>query len=112
MAILKGIEVVLVDKKKQGEDAFGHPLFVDLKRVVDNVLIAPVSTEDVISTVNLTGKKAEYVLAIPKDDTNDWSNKEVIFYGKRWRTIGHAQEGLAHHMPLPWNKKIQVERYE
>ena len=78
---------------------------------MDNVLISPTSTDDVTSQMNLTGRKAEYTLAIPKGDTHDWENKEVLFFGKRWKTFGIPLEGIEEMIPLSWNKKVMVERY-
>lgn len=112
MAILKGIEIILVDKVENGVDEFNHPIFVDKEIVVKNVLVAPVKIEDVTNIVNLTGKKAEYQLGIPKCDKNTWENREVIFFGRKWRTIGTPQEGIESMIPLSWNRKIMVERYE
>lgn len=111
MVLIKGIEVILVDKVQDGVDDFNHPIFVDKEIKVKNVLVVPSSTDDVTNTVNLTGKKAEYTLGIPKGDTNDWENKEVIFFGKKWRTIGIPQQGIESLVPLNWHKKVMVERY-
>lgn len=112
MTILKGIEIILVDKVENGVDEFNHPIFVDKEIAVKNVLVAPVKTEDVLNIVNLTGKKAEYQLGIPKDDKNTWENREVVFFDRKWRTIGIPQEGIESMIPLSWNRKIMVERYE
>ena len=112
MTIVKGIEIILVDKVENGVDEFNHPIFVDKEIVVKNVLVAPVKTEDVLNIVNLTGKKAEYQLGIPKGDKNTWENREVVFFGKKWRTIGIPQEGIESMIPLSCNRKIMVERYE
>lgn len=111
MVLIKGIEVILVDKVQDGVDDFNHPIFVDKEIKVKNVLVVPSSTDDVTNAVNLTGKKAEYTLGIPKGDTNDWENKEVIFFGKKWRTIGIPQQGIESLVPLNWHKKVMVERY-
>ena len=112
MTILKGIEIILMDKVENGVEEFNHPIFVDKEIVVKNVLVAPVKTEDVLNIVNLTGKKAEYLLGLPKGDANTWENREVVFFGKKWRTIGIPQEGIESMIPLNWNRKIMVERYE
>ncbi|HEM2826345.1 TPA: hypothetical protein U0650_001289 [Streptococcus suis] len=111
MTKIKGVPVVLIDKQVIGNDSFGHPKTADVEIVVENVLIAPASTEDITNQINLTGKKVEYTLAIPKGDTNQWENREVCFFGQRWRTIGLPLEGLEHLIPLDWNKKVMVERY-
>lgn len=111
MGLIKGIPVVLIDKQVIGKDSFGHPKTADVEIVVDNVLIAPATTEDITNQINLTGKKVVYTLAIPKGDVHNWTNKEVRFFGQRWRTVGELLEGLEHLIPLEWNKKVQVERY-
>src|SRR5690606_22121565 len=112
MAIIKGITVTLINKKEVGRDPFDRPIYEDVEIEVDNVLVSPVSTEDIVHTLELTGKKDVYTLAIPKGDTNNWEDAEVIFFGKRWRTFGMVTEGIEHLIPLDWNKKVMVERYE
>ena len=110
-SMIKGITVTLITKKEVGRDPFNRPIYEDVEIEVDNVLVSPVSTEDIVHTLELTGKKAVYTLAIPKGDTNDWEDAEVIFFGQRWRTIGFPTEGIDHLIPLDWNKKVMVERY-
>jgi len=112
MTRIKGITVTLIDKTKTGVDGFGKPIYKDDSIEVENVLVAPTSTDDVANQLNLTGKKAIYTLAIPKGDSNDWINKEVQFFGKRWRTVGIPLEGIDNMIPLDWNKKVTVEIYE
>lgn len=111
MGLIKGVPVILIDKKVIGKDSFGHPKTEDVEIEVTNVLIAPASTEDITNQINLTGKKVVYTLAIPKGDSHNWTNKEVRFFGQRWRTVGEPLEGLEHLIPLEWNKKVQVEWY-
>lgn len=111
MVKLKGITIILVDKVEDGKDPFGKPKYQDKDIEVENVLIQPTSTDDVVNQLNLTGKKAVYTLAIPKGDSHDWENKEVKFFGKRWRTVGFPTEGIEDLIPLDWNKKVMVERY-
>lgn len=112
MTMIKGITVTLINKKEVGKDPFGNPIYDDVEIEVDNVLVSPVSTEDIVHTLELTGKKAVYTLAIPKGDNNDWEDAEVIFFNQRWRTFGFVTQGIDHLIPLDWNKKVMVERYE
>lgn len=112
MTMIKGITVTLITKEKVGEDDFNAPIYKDVKKEVDNVLVTPTSSDDVINQLNLTGKKAIYTLAIPKDDTNDWEDAEVSFFDQKWRTFGFVTQGIDHLIPLDWNKKVMVERYE
>lgn len=112
MGKIHGIQITLVDKQVVSVDPFGTPVVKDVEILVDNVLVSPSSTDDVTNQLSLTGKKAVYTLAIPKGDLHDWENKEVIFFGQKWRTVGFATEGIESMIPLEWNKKVMVERYE
>lgn len=112
MARIKGVTITLIDKKEIGKDLFGEPIYQDTEIEIENVLISPTSSDDIVNRLSLTGKKAVYTLGIPKEDKNDWEDKEVIFFGKKWRTFGIPVEGIEEMMPLDWNKKVLVERYE
>lgn len=111
MAKIKGITIILIDKVKTGIDPFGNPIYEDQEIEIENVLVSPTSSDDIVNQLTLTGKKAVYTLAIPKGDTNDWENKEAKFFGQRWRTFGFPIEGIESLIPLDWNKKVMVERY-
>ncbi len=112
MAKIHGIQITLIDKQVISVDPFGSPVVKDVEITIDNVIVAPATTDDVTSQMSLTGKKISYTLGIPKGDNNDWENKEVRFFGKRWKTVGIPLEGIESMMPLEWNKKVIVERYE
>ncbi len=112
MGKIHGIQITLIDKQVVSTDPFGSPVVKDVEILVDNVLVAPATTEDVTNQMSLTGKKISYTLGIPKGDLHDWENKEVRFFGKRWKTVGIPLEGIEELTPLEWNKKVMVERYE
>ena len=112
MARIKGITVILQVREQTGSDDFGAPVYSETMQSVENVIVSPVSTDDVVNELQLSGKKAEYELCIPKSDTHIWENCEVDFYGHRWKTIGIPQEYIENMLPLDWNKKVKVERYE
>lgn len=112
MGLLKGITVTLITKQETGKDPFGNPIYTDVENSVDNVLVSPTLSDDIVSTLSLTGRKAVYTLAIPKGDANTWENQEVLFFGQRWRVFGIPTEGIDEMIPLSWNKKVMVERYE
>lgn len=111
MAKIKGITVTLINKQETGKDPFDAPIYRDTPIEVDNVLVSPTSTDDVVNQLDIS-KKAVYTLAIPKNDKNNWEDAEVIFFGKRWRAFGFVTQGIDHLIPLDWNKKVMVERYE
>jgi hypothetical protein len=100
-----------VGLEKTGSDPFGNPIYEEKDIDVKNVLVSPTSTDDIVNQLTLTGKKAVYTLGIPKGDTHDWEDKEVKFFGKRWRTFGFPIEGIEDLIPLDWHKKVMVERY-
>ena len=112
MSMLKGITVTLHTKTQTGKDAFNRPVYTEQAVQVNNVLVAPASTSETLDTVNLTGKKAVYTLGIPKGDTHDWKDKKVEFFGETFKTFGEPLKGIDDMIPLEWNAKIQVERYE
>ena len=111
MGRIKGITVTLINRKVVGKDPLGTPIYEDVENEVDNVLVSPTSTDDIVNNLTLTGKKAVYTLAIPKGDTNIWEDQEVRFFGKRWRVFGTELQGIEDMIPLDWNKKVMVERY-
>ena len=112
MARIKGITVTLISNKEVGRDPFDNPIYEDVEIEVDNVLVSPTSSDDVVNTKDLTGRTAVYTLAIPKGNTDTWENQEVRFFGKRWRVFGIPLQGIEEMIPLDWNKKVMVERYE
>lgn len=112
MARIKGITITLINNKEIGRDPFDNPIFEDVEIEVDNVLVKPTTTEDIVNTKDLTGRTAIYTLAIPKGDTNTWENQEVRFFGERWRVFGIPLQGIEELIPLDWNKKVMVEKYD
>lgn len=109
--MLKGITITLHNKKIVSADEFNRPIYQEAPILVENVLVAPESNPEILSQLNLSGKKEVYVLAIPKGDTNNWTDTKVEFFGKVWRTVGEPMEGIERLIPLDWNKKVRVERY-
>ena len=112
MSKLKGITVKLYINEEQGRDEFNHPIVVEKAIDVENVLVSPSSSDDVLNNTSLDGHKIVYTLAIPKDDENTWENAKVEFYDRKWRVVGIPLKGIEDNIPLEWNKKVTVEAYE
>ena len=108
---MRGISITLYTTTQTGTDEFNRPVFTETPVTVENVLIGEPSTDDVVAEINMTGKRLAYTLAIPKGDTNDWTDKTVEFFGEKFKTIGEPTQGIDHLIPLSWNKKVKVERY-
>lgn len=108
---MRGITVQLAVRTQVGEDAWKRPVYEETLEDVPNVLVAPVSDEEIVETLNLTGRRAVYQLGIPKGDDHDWENARVVFFGQSFRVIGKPTEGIEALIPLAWNKKVKVESY-
>lgn len=106
---LRGVTIQLLVKEQTGTDPLGIPQYAYKAKDVGNVLIAPLSGEEVLETINLTGRQATYQLAIPKGDTNVWEDQYVQFFGQTWRVIGKPIQGIDSLIPLAWNLKVRVE---
>lgn len=111
---IHGISVILYVKTKIGEDAFKAPIYSETPTVVEDVLVSPAKSggEDIIDSQQLEGKRAEYVLAIPKGDAHEWRDVVVEFFGRKWKTFGMPTMGIEENIPLRWNKKVLVEAFE
>lgn len=112
MGMIKGITVLLYEKTQTGVDGFDRPVYEEVPVPVENVLVAPTTSDDVINNTDLTGKKAVYTLGIPKNDTHDWKDKKVEFFGETFKTFGLPIKGIDALVPGEWNMKVMVERYE
>ena len=112
MAKIVGIDVVLHQRIQTSTNNFNEPVYSDSQVTVHNVLVAPTTSDDVIDQHSLEGRKEIYTLAIPKGDTNEWENQLVEFWGKTFKVFGIPQKGIVENIPLDWNMKVTVERYE
>lgn len=110
--MIKGITVTLYERTQTGKDALNAPIYTETPVAVENVLVTPVSADDVVSDLQLYGKRAEYELCLPKGDAHDWRDCRVDFFGQRFRVFGLPRTYIEENVPLLWNTKIKVERYE
>ncbi len=110
--MIRGMTIQIVVKTQTGTDPFGAPIYSETEQDVNDVLVGQPTTEDYATTLQLTGKHIAYVLGIPKGDTHDWVNTDVIIWGERFRTIGLPQTGIQDNIPLQWGQNVKVERYE
>ena len=109
---IHGIPIELAVKVQTGTDGFNRPIYGTAWVTVDNVLIGQPGTEEITDELNLSGKRLDYLLGIPKGDTHDWEDTQVRFFGQTYETIGAPTQGIESMIPLSWNKKVKVMRYE
>lgn len=93
-------------------DAFGDPVWEYAPVTVANVLVGQPTTEEITSSIDLYGKKIEFMLGIPKGDVHDWEDAKVEFFGRSFRTFGAVIQGIEANIPTPWHKKVRVAKYE
>ena len=110
--MIHGMTVTLWNKTQTGSNAFGEPVYTWSSKEVENVLVSTPSAQEVTDTLNLTGRKIEYILGIPKGNTDEWENQIVEFFGHKFLSFGIPEQGIEANVPLAWHKKVRVERYE
>ena len=108
---MKGMTVQLAVKSVIGQDPFGAPIEAEELVEVGDVLVGQPSPDDIVSAIQMFGKKIVYVLGIPKGDTHNWTDTDVIIWGERFRTVGYPETGIQENIPLRWGKNVKVERY-
>jgi len=108
-----GITIDLYDVTlSETPDDFNRPVYTEHVIKVNNVLVGEPSTEAIADELTISGKHLAYTLAIPKGDTNNWTDRKVGFFGQIFRTFGEVTQGIDDLIPLAWNKKVKVEIYE
>ena len=90
--MLKGIDIILYEKTKTGEDGFHDPIYEESPVTVHNVLVGQPTAEEITTELQLTGRRIAYTLAIPKGDTHNWDNVRVFR-----ADLPHLRRGCAGH---------------
>lgn len=108
---MKGMTIQLVKKTQIGTDSFNAPIYSEKFVDVNDCLVGQPSADDVSNVLALYGKRIAYTIGIPKGDTHDWVDAEVVIWGDRYRTIGYPETGIQANIPLRWGQNIKVERY-
>lgn len=109
--MIKGITVTLYEKTQTGVDGFNRPVYTETPTEVDNVLVTPASSDDMINELSLTGKKLVYELSIPKGDAHIWEDRRVTIWGEDYHVFDFVRQWIDANVPLSWNAKAKVERY-
>ena len=111
---MKGTTIQLLEKVQTGVNPVNEPIIVEHWIEVAGVLVGQPTTDDVTNSRQLYGKRVEYVLGIPKGDTHNWVDTEIILpapFTGHFRTIGYPITGEPENIPLGWGQNVKVERY-
>lgn len=114
--MIKGITVYIHEPTVKEYDPFGAPVVEETLVPVKNVLVGEPSTDDIITTTDMYGKRISYMLGIPKGDTHNWKDRTVSWtdaYGEQHvvRTFGEPITGIEANIPTRWHKKVRCEAY-
>lgn len=112
---MKGVTVTLTKKTQTGTDAFGQPVYSTTTIDVSDVLVGEPTTDDITNNLTMYGKRIVYTLAIPKGDANEWEDTYVTLpapMSGTFHTVGIPTAGIEENIPLRWNKKVHLERFE
>lgn len=110
--MIKGKTIILLNKVQKGVDAFNRPIYDEEAIEVENCLYMPASITDRVETLNLTGRRVEYTVSVPKGDDHNWENQVIIINGRKYKVFTPVEETIDELTPLRWNKKFKVEAYE
>ncbi len=111
MTGLKGSTVQLTVKTQTGTDEANRPIYTETLVPVRDVLIGMPETDEIVSELNVSGKRIAYILGIPKGDDHVWTDTFVSFFGCKFRTIGIPMTAEQANVPLRWGSKVKVEYY-
>ena len=110
--MINSITVKLYERTETGKDELGEAIYQEQPIYVPGVLVTPASADAIVSDLQLYGRRSVYELCIPKGDAHEWEGCRVEFFGKVFRAFTPLERWIESNVPLRWNAKIRVERYE
>lgn len=108
---MKGTTIQIAVQTQTDTDPFGAPIYTTTWEDVPDVLVGNPTTDDITDSINLYGKRIEYMLGIPKGDTHDWVDADLKIWGQPYKTFGFPITGEQANIPLRWGQNVRVERY-
>lgn len=109
--MINGITVTLHERTQTGVDGFNRPVYTETDTAVNNVLVYPATSDDIISEQNLSGKILVYYLCVPKNDSHTWTDHKVTFFGEDWNVYSFPEAWISKNNPTRWNQRYKCERY-
>ena len=81
-------------------------------RPVENVVVTPGTTSDVLDSTRPDGTRVAFTLGFPKTFTAPLRGCHVLVRGIECAVIGDPQPYAAENMPGPWNYTCEVARVD
>ena len=110
--MLRGVTVTVLRPNKVGTDRLNNPVYGTPSRdVVENVLIAPSTTED-LEAARQQGVTLAMTLHFPKEYTSSLKGCKVVLpapWSDTFRVVGDPMPYMAENCPTPWNRPVNVE---
>ena len=106
--MLKGEDVTVVYRVKNGVDGFNNDTYEDDPRTVSNVLVAPGKARNATESNRPDGVVVDYTLCFPKTFTGDLTWERVVVRGHDCSVVGHPDR--YDPCPTEWNMVVEVRR--
>ena len=110
--MLSGVTVTVLRPNKTGTDSLNNPIYGrPTREVVDDVLIAPSTTED-LEAARQMGVTLALSLHFPKTYTASLRGCKVKLpapYADTYHVVGDPMPYMAENCPTRWNRSVGVE---
>lgn len=111
--MIRGEKVTVVTRERIGTLPGNTPQYGDVETVVDNVLVAPGTGDDVVGSIRPDGVKVAWTLHFPKTYTGSLRGARVKVRGGDARpVIGDPAPYTLANTPTRWWMPVQLEDVE
>ena len=105
-------ETVTVRAPKVGYDEHMEETVAWDESIVENVVVTPGSTSDVLESARPDGTRVAFTLGFPKTFCAPLRGCRVIVRGIECAVIGDPQQYAADNVPGVWSRTCEVERVD
>lgn len=106
--MIRGETVVVECKIPDGVDAYNHAKYATAELPVENVLVAPQSSSDVIDGNRTDGAEVRYKLHFPKTYIGKLDGLRVKVRDEWLHVVGSPRRYTAENTPGRWNMEVEV----
>ena len=107
---MKGETVTVTSRQKVGVNALNSPVYEWVPEGdVENVLVAPGSTDNLAGSIRADGVEVVFTLYWPKVDTRALKNKRVTVRGEAFEVVGDPKPYPNNLTPGEWDRPVEVK---